>query len=106
LVLARANAIVNQVFVASVNTAGPDGFGRSIIVDPEGRVLAETPDAGPAVLTSTLDFEHVARVRRDGTAGLNRMWDQFTEHDRPLELPLYEGRIDPSRWRPQGGDPR
>ena len=43
LVLARANAIVNQVFVVSVNCAGPDGMGRSIVVDPEGAVLAEAP---------------------------------------------------------------
>ena len=37
LVLAQANAIVNQVFMVSVNCAGPTGKGLSIIVDPEGR---------------------------------------------------------------------
>ena len=46
LVLARANAIVNQVFVVSVNTAGPAGTGRSLVVDPEGRVRAEAPAEG------------------------------------------------------------
>ena len=104
LVLARANAIVNQVFVVSVNAAGPPGYGRSIVVDPEGAVLAEAPDADPAVLALTLDLGEVARVRREGTAGVNRMWEQFGEHDAPLELPLYQGRIDPGRWRPRGGD--
>lgn len=44
----------------------------------------------------------VARVRREGTAGVNRMWEQFTAADRPLELPLYQGRIEPGRWRPRG----
>jgi predicted amidohydrolase len=103
LVLARANAIVNQVFVASLNAAAPVGVGRSVVVDPEGRVLLESAGDGSTVLTPTLDLSQVVGVRERGTAGLNRMWDQFTEHDAPLELPLYEGRIDPGRWRPRGG---
>ncbi|MFF0447681.1 carbon-nitrogen hydrolase family protein [Streptomyces sp. NPDC004609] len=102
LVLARANAIVNQVFVVSVNTAGPLGTGRSLVVDPEGRIRAEAPGQGPAVLTDVLDLDDVTRVRTFGTAGLNRMWDQFTDTDAPVELPLYGGRIDPRRWRPAG----
>ena len=36
LVLARANAIVNQVYVVSPNYGGLFGTGRSVIVDPEG----------------------------------------------------------------------
>ncbi|MEC3973853.1 carbon-nitrogen hydrolase family protein [Amycolatopsis sp. H20-H5] len=106
LVLARANAITNQVFVASVNTAGPVGVGESILVDPEGGVLAQTPGARNDVLAHTIDLDEVARVRRDGTAGVNRMWDQFTEADAPLDLPLYQGRIEPGRWRPRQGDDR
>lgn len=106
LVLARANAIVNQVFVVSLNVAGPFGVGRSVVVGPEGQVLAETPGADPAVLAVTLDLDEVAQVRRRGTAGVNRMWDQFRDGDAPIELPLYQGRIDPGRWRPGGGDPR
>jgi predicted amidohydrolase len=99
LVLARANAIVNQVYVVSVNTAAPTGTGRSLVVDPEGRVRVEAGEA-PTVLTDVLDLDDVTRVRRYGTAGLNRMWDQFGPADEPLELPLYGGRIDPSRWNP------
>jgi predicted amidohydrolase len=106
LVLARANAIVNQVFMVSLNVAGPFGVGCSIVVGPEGQVLAETPDAAPAVLAVTLDLDEVARVRQRGTAGVNRMWDQFTSSDAAIELPLYQGRIEPGRWRPRGGDAR
>jgi predicted amidohydrolase len=106
LVLARANAIVNQVFVASLNVAGPFGVGRSIVVGPEGDVLAESPDAAPATLALTLDLDEVAETRRRGTAGVNRMWEQFRDTDSPIELPLYQGRIDPGRWRPRGGGPR
>jgi predicted amidohydrolase len=106
LVLARANAIVNQVFVASVNVAGPFGVGRSVVVGPEGDVLAESPDAGPDTLALTLDLDEVAETRRRGTAGVNRMWEQFRDTDSPIELPLYQGRIEPGRWRPRGGGPR
>ena len=49
VVLARANAIVNQVFVASVNAAGPAGVGRSLVVDPEGRVRVEAVGAEATV---------------------------------------------------------
>jgi predicted amidohydrolase len=101
LVLARAHAIVNQVFVVSVNAAAPLGVGRSLVVDPEGRVRVAADDPSPAVLTDVLDLDEVTRVRRFGTAGLNRMWDQFTSADPPLELPAYSGRIEPARWAPR-----
>jgi predicted amidohydrolase len=106
LVLARANAIVNQVFVASVNTAGPFGTGDSLLVGPEGDVLGALPGPDDGVLAHTIDLDEVARVRRDGTTGTNRMWAQFTSADAPLDLPLYQGRIDPDRWPPRKGDDR
>ncbi|MET7603770.1 carbon-nitrogen hydrolase family protein [Streptomyces avermitilis] len=100
VVLARANAIVNQVHVVSVNTAGPLGSGHSLVVDPEGRIRAEAPGDGTTILTDVIDLDDVTRVRTHGTAGVNRMWDQFTDTDAPIELPLYGGRIDPRTWRP------
>lgn len=91
LVLSRANAITNQIFVLSVNAAGP-GVGQSLVVDPEGRVRV---DAGrsPEVLTDVIDLDDVTRVRKYGTAGLNRMWNQFRDGDPVLELPVYQGRM-------------
>lgn len=65
-----------------------------MIVDPEGRIRAT-----PGILTDVLNIDEVERVRIFGTAGLNRMWSQFREGDRVLELPMYEGRIDPRKWR-------
>ncbi|WP_417554649.1 carbon-nitrogen hydrolase family protein [Microbacterium sp.] len=100
LVLARANSIVNQTFTVSVNCAGPIGMGQSIIVDPEGQVLA-TAGTDPEVLHVTLDLDEVDRVREEGTAGSNRMWSQFLPGDSAISLPLYDGRIDPHRWEPQ-----
>ncbi|MGW7066090.1 carbon-nitrogen hydrolase family protein [Streptomyces sp. NPDC054855] len=99
LVLARANAIVNQVFLASVNAAPPDGIGRSVVVDPEGRVRAESGPEPEIVVTDILDLAEARRVRAHGTAGLARVWDPFADDRPPLELPLYAGRIDPPRWR-------
>ncbi len=98
LVLARANSIVNQTFTLSINCAGPIGMGRSIVVDPEGAVLFESADAEPTVIITDLDLAEVARVRVEGTAGTNRVWEQFTPADAPLELPLYDGRINPATW--------
>jgi predicted amidohydrolase len=100
IVLARANAIVNQVFVVSVNCAGPIGTGQSLIVDPEGMVRTATAGAEATVLTDVLDLEHVARVRKYGAAGLTRVWDQFQPGDQPLSLPLYGGKIEPRTWNP------
>jgi predicted amidohydrolase len=106
-VLARANALTNQVFVASVNAAGPTGVGRSLLVDPEGRVRVHAPGAEDCVLTDVIDLGETARVRRYGTAGLNRPWQQFRPGDTALDLPLYSGgRIDPSTWGAgHGGSP-
>lgn len=105
IVLARANAIVNQVFVVSVNCAGPVGTGQSLIVDPEGLVRAATSGANETVLTDVLDLDHVGRVRTHGTAGLTRMWDQFLPGDQPIPLPLYGGQLEPQRWKPQQRTP-
>ncbi|MGN4162324.1 carbon-nitrogen hydrolase family protein [Streptomyces sp. NEAU-PBA10] len=103
LVLARAHAIVNQVAMASVNAAQPDGIGRSLVVDPEGRVRAEAASATEQLVTDVLDLGEARRVRAYGTAGLTRVWDPFEEGQAPLELPLYGGRIDPARWRAGAG---
>src|SRR3954454_2138532 len=50
LVLARANAIANQLYVVSLTAAAPAGLGRSLVVDPEGIVRREAGD-GEAVIT-------------------------------------------------------
>lgn len=101
LVLAKANAIVNQVFVVSVNCAGPTGKGLSIIVDPEGNTLAEAADDAPVLLTAELDLAAVEHVRTHGTENLNRPWSQFRDGEDAVELPVYQGRINPATWAPQ-----
>ena len=98
LILARAAAIQNQVYVVSGNSADPTGTGRSLIADPEGLVRVQAPSEVTSFLTDVLDLDAVARVRQFGTCGLNRMWSQFKPGDAPIPLPLYEGFIDPRRW--------
>jgi formamidase len=88
IVMARANAIFNQLYVVNVNAAAPAGLGRSVIVDPEGIVRHQAGDAEEAI-TDVLDLDAVTRVRRFGTAGVSRMWDQFERRREQLELPVY-----------------
>lgn len=104
LVLARANAIVNQVYVLSVNCAEPVGRGRSIAVDPEGFVLGEAGLSEDTIVVR-VNPARVRRVRDFGTAGTNRMWSQFTPDDSPISLPLYNGSLDPIRWSPGQSTP-
>jgi formamidase len=78
LVLTRAIALTNQCFVVSVNAVATIGGGRSIAVDPEGRVLFEG-GVGEEFLIDVLDLDRVAVVRERGTRGLNRVWKHFLE---------------------------
>jgi len=100
LVLARASAIQNQVFVLSANAAAPVGTGRSILADPEGLVRFQAPSEAAAFLTDVVDLDAVQTARRLGTCGLNRMWSQLRPEDPVVELPLYDGTLDPARWTP------
>ncbi|MCX2749050.1 carbon-nitrogen hydrolase family protein [Arthrobacter sp. MI7-26] len=104
LVLAKANAIVNQVFMVSVNCAGPTGKGLSLIVDPEGNTIAEADDDAPTLLTAELDLSAVEHVRTHGTETLNRPWSQFRPGEPAIDLPIYQGRIDPATWTPRSSN--
>jgi formamidase len=90
LVLARANAIANQLYVVNVNAPAPTALGRSIIVDPEGLVRVQAA-TGEEVLTDVLDLDAVTRVREHGSFGINRLLDQLDRIGPTLELPMYGG---------------
>jgi formamidase len=93
LVMARANAIFNQLYVVSLNAGTPAGLGRSLIVDPEGLVRLQA-GVGEELLTDVLDLDAVTRVREYGTAGVSRLWDQAVRSAPALGLlpPLGEAR--------------
>ena len=66
-VLLRARAIENQVFVVAANQHGVHApgittYGRSMIIDPWGTVLATAPD-GEAVITAELNFDRQRDIR-------------------------------------------
>ncbi|MCW2949345.1 MAG: Nitrilase/cyanide hydratase and apolipoprotein N-acyltransferase [Thermoleophilia bacterium] len=65
--LLRARAIENQCFVVAPNVfgahgAGKNSYGRSMVIDPWGTVLATAPD-GEGVIVVDLDLDAVDRVR-------------------------------------------
>ncbi|MBN8412706.1 carbon-nitrogen hydrolase family protein [Halomonas litopenaei] len=95
-----ANAIVNQVWVASVNGAAPTAFGKSLLIDPEGNIRIESGGMEACTLLGIVDFNQVSAARRLGTNGDSWPWNHFQEGDTPLSLPLYNGHIDPASWRP------
>jgi predicted amidohydrolase len=87
-VLLRARAIEDQVFVLAPNQVGEapphySSFGRSMIVDPWGVVLATAPD-GEGFVTAELDLSAQDRVRESLPSLANRqpdayLWPQMTE---------------------------
>lgn len=99
LVLVQASSIVNQVYILSVNAAGPIAMGRSLVVDPDGDIDEQVLNDSNSIIYTIIDFDRVAQIRRDGTAGVNRMWNQFLPNDPEINLPIYTGRINPRTWR-------
>ena len=87
-VLLRARAIENQLFVVAPNQVGEapphySSFGRSMIVDPWGVVLATAPDE-ECFVAADLDFGAQDRVRESLPSLANRQpgayaWPQTTE---------------------------
>ena len=80
--LLRARAVENQCYVAAANqwgvhAEGKASYGRSMIVDPWGVVLAQAPDED-AVVSAELDRAHMARVRRALPSLANRQPAAYT----------------------------
>ncbi|MBI4550443.1 MAG: carbon-nitrogen hydrolase family protein [Candidatus Omnitrophica bacterium] len=70
-VLLRARAVENQVFIIAPAQFGADpssrivSHGRSLIIDPWGRILAQAGRTRPAVIAADLDLGEQARLRRE-----------------------------------------
>ncbi len=91
-VLIRARAIENGVFMVAPAQFGqhPPGnwcFGRSLIVDPWGTVLATAPDA-ETVVSATLDRSLLRRVRRQIPSLSNRQPERYAWPDEASVLTL------------------
>ena len=75
-VLLRARAIENQCYVVAAGQIGDHEprrtcFGRSMVIDPWGTVLAQAPDA-VGVVTADLDLERLETIRRELPSLANR----------------------------------
>mgnify|MGYP000090667880 CR=1 FL=1 len=67
-ILVRARAIENGAFLIAaaqggVHEDGRETYGHSIIVDPWGRILAEAPASGEAVICADIDLDAVRATR-------------------------------------------
>jgi formamidase len=91
VVLARANAIVNQLYVVNINAAGSPGLGLSVVADPEGRIVYQAGD-GEEIIPINLNLDNVAGVREHGSVGLgSRPLEQFGADGTSIRWPAYHG---------------
>jgi deaminated glutathione amidase len=75
-VLLRARAIENQCYVVAAGQIGDHEpgrtcFGRSMIIDPWGTVMAQAPDA-VGIVTAELDFGRLSQIRTELPSLANR----------------------------------
>ena len=75
-VLLRARAIENQCFVLAAGQIGDHEpsrtcFGRSMVIDPWGTVLAQAPDT-TGIVVADLDLERLATIRAELPSLANR----------------------------------
>jgi len=76
-VLVRARAIENQTYVIAPAQVGTHNggrracYGKSMIVDPWGTVLAKAPDR-ECVITADLDLDHLEKIRKELPSLANR----------------------------------
>jgi predicted amidohydrolase len=80
-VLLRARAIENQLYVAAAaqigeTLPGKPAYGRSLIVDPWGLVLAQAPDE-QTVISAELDRTHLEEIRAKLPSLANRQANAY-----------------------------
>ena len=91
VILARASAIVNQVYMVNVNAAGTPGLGLSVVADPEGRIVYQAGE-GIEFMPIVLNLDNVAAVREHGSIGLgSRPIAQFEAEAANVHWPMYQG---------------
>jgi len=87
LAISRANAATNQVYFLGLNSAGRLGYGKSIVVGPDGTIIHQA-SSGREIITADFDFDHVRRVRERGLFGLGQTLKSF--RDANISYPVYQ----------------
>jgi predicted amidohydrolase len=87
-VLIRARAIENGVYLVAAAQYGPNlpgkwCYGRSMIVDPWGTVVATAPDM-ESVITAVVDRNHIQSIRRQVPSLRNRQPEAYRWPDHVL----------------------
>lgn len=93
LIIAQANAIVNQCYYIDINAASQLGNGRSIVVGPDGDVIHQSGELAEYI-PFTVDLNRVRETRRSGIYGLGQVLKSF--RDTPIEFPCYRGEFERS----------
>ena len=98
--LVRARAIENQVFVVAAGQIGDApphyrSYGRSMIVDPWGVVLAQAPDS-ECFVSAELDFAAQEQVRERLPSLRHRRPDAYAWPDRPQSEALRRLAAEPA----------
>jgi formamidase len=86
LIVIQAHAILNQCYMININAASTAGVGRSIIVDPNGRILQQAVSV-EEILVEVIDLDLVRQVREFGTLGLDQHLKQLRDFEG--EFPIY-----------------
>ncbi len=100
LVMCQANAIFNQAYFISLNGVGPYGGGRSLMVDPDGRIL-QCAGERETILTEIIDLDHVTRTREYGTIGLAQTLKQLRDSGQHFP-PYHNGNLQKGSLRDLG----
>ncbi|KAI8238878.1 hypothetical protein K4K57_002398 [Colletotrichum sp. SAR 10_99] len=84
--LARARALDNQLYVAMCSQSyepgsGYPAWGHSMVVDPNGQIMATT-ERGPAIVYADLDDASIGQARRQVPIGFQRRWDLYPDISR------------------------
>ncbi|MDQ7027496.1 MAG: nitrilase-related carbon-nitrogen hydrolase [Anaerolineae bacterium] len=94
LVLSQANAIMNQCYFIDINGVGPWGGGKSMLVDPDGRILQQA-GTNETILTEIIDLDKVTQTREFGTLGLAQTLKQMGQTD--IQFPQYQNHFGTGR---------
>jgi hypothetical protein len=84
---------MNQCYVLNSNILLPQGGGRSIFVDPEGKVIQQV-GTHEEVMIHVLDIERVQWVREYGSYAICPVWKALRDSPINGKFPIYENLRD------------
>lgn len=88
LIMTRAQAVFNQIYVFGLNTISSQGGGMSILVGPEGRVLRQVGQHEENMI-EPIDLDRVTWLRQHGTSGNTPVWKSLRDSPMRNKFPIY-----------------